>query len=284
MTGGEAVPRFDWAASTGDHWLANADRLEAQLAPISELLFSRAGLAPGLSVLDVGCGRGSTTRAAAMLIGDGRAIGLDLSPAMIAGARDLDPMQQCTWIAADATDADLSRLATDVVISRFGLMFFAEPIRAMANVRRALRPGGRLVAVAFQQRHESPFQHLLFTAAADAAAQHGLSLPLGAPDGGAFAFGRPEVVDQILREAGWTEVRFERHLVPLHIAGPGATPNEASRLLLGTGPIADWLASVDRVVRDDIIGAMEQELTSHFDGVGMCLDAGVALITAETAG
>jgi SAM-dependent methyltransferase len=150
VSGSNGGPRFDWAASTADHWLDNADRLEAQLVPISELLFSRAGLTPSLSVLDVGCGRGSTTRAAATLIGKGRAIGLDLSAEMISGARDLDVMDTCTWIAGDATDADLGQLEIDVVISRFGLMFFAEPVRAMANVRSALRPGGRVVAVAWQ--------------------------------------------------------------------------------------------------------------------------------------
>jgi hypothetical protein len=71
-------------------------------------------------------------------------------------------------------------------------------------------------------------------------------------------------------------------MVPVYMAGPGATPNEASRLFLGTGPIASWLTNLDPVVRNDVIGAMEQELASHYDGVGMRLDAGVVVITAKT--
>ena len=271
----------------GAHWRSLASQCRpvgGSAGPISELLFNRAGLESGHSVLDVGCGRGSTTRAAAAMIGRGKAVGLDLSEEMISGARDLDPMDRCAWITADATDVDLSHLASDILISRFGLMFFPEPVRAILNVRRALRPNGRLVAVVWQQRHESPFQHLPFTAAGDAAARHGLSLPLGAPDGGAFSFGRPEIVEQVMQAAGWVNVSFERHQVPVHVAGPGATAAKAAELFLGTGPIATWLASLESSCRSDITGAMERELASHFDGTGIRQDAGIAVVTAKSPG
>lgn len=275
------MPEFDWAGASGRAWLAGADRLEAQLAPVTDVLLDRAALAPGESVLDVGCGRGSTTRAAAAAVGTGRVIGLDIADELVDAARGLDPDGRCEWVVADAQAAALDGLGVDVVLSRFGVMFFRDPLLAFVNLAGAVRPGGRLCVAAWQNRDRSPFQAVPIAAATAAAAEMGLQPPVGPSDGGAFSLGDAGRVKDLLTMAGWSDVGHEPLTVTLHAGGPGASPAEAAALFGAIGPFGEWLRAIDSGSAGRIVSAMETALIPFHGPTGVVIDGAIAIVTAR---
>ena len=135
------------------HWVANQARYDRMHAPFTALILRAAALRAGLNVLDVGCGSGGTTLAAARLVAPGRALGLDLSGPMLARAQadaEAAGLDNVAFRQGDAQVEPLEPGRFDTVISRFGVMFFADPVAAFANIRSATRPGGRLVFACWQ--------------------------------------------------------------------------------------------------------------------------------------
>ena len=137
----------DWAGDSAKRWASQADRLEAQLIPVSEVLFRAARLRAGEHVLDVGCGRGATTLEAARMVGrDGAVTGIDIAATLIDEARQFGAATpNVEFVIADAQRHDFDRAHFDVAISRFGVMFFDDAVAAFSKLRAAMRPGGRFV-------------------------------------------------------------------------------------------------------------------------------------------
>ena len=149
MTGSDGAPgsaSADWAGETSRRWAAQAGRLEAMLAPVDDILLRAAAIADGERVLDVGCGRGVTTRSVAAITGPGGTVtGLDISPTLVAEADRFPPSPSSApidWIAADAAAYPFPPDAFDAVVSRFGIMFFDDPVAAFANLRSGVRSDG----------------------------------------------------------------------------------------------------------------------------------------------
>ena len=137
-----------WNTDEGVHWAAHAERYDAMIAAFTQPLLDAATIGDSDSVLDIGCGNGQTSRLAARRAIRGRVVGLDLSGPMLARARDLAVAEGLTNVAFEQGDAQVRALVPasfDVAISRFGVMFFADPVAAFRNVGRGLRPRGRLV-------------------------------------------------------------------------------------------------------------------------------------------
>ena len=135
-----------WNGPGGQHWVDRQQRQDTVLAPVSDVLIARAGVKAGERIVDVGCGCGGTSFAFAAKTGPGgHVLGIDISAPMLARARELTPSNApVKFVLADATVHPFEPASFDLLASRFGVMFFAEPALSFANMRKALRPGGRI--------------------------------------------------------------------------------------------------------------------------------------------
>ena len=143
-----------WNSAEGaGRWIAHQDRHDRMLEPFLDMILGKAGIGSGDRVLDVGCGCGATTRAAAILARPGQVTGVDLAAAMLArasAAAQAARLSNTSFIEGDAQVHPFQPASFDVIISRFGLMFFDDPVAAFTNLRRAARPGGRLAFACWQ--------------------------------------------------------------------------------------------------------------------------------------
>lgn len=196
----------EWESSEGDHWATNADRYTRMLSDFEDIVTTEASYVPGERVLDVGCGSGDLTLAAARVVGgSGSVHGVDLSPAMLAVANAraaAEGVDNVTFEAADASTFRPEGAGFDVAVSRFGVMFFDDPTGAFAHLRSFMVPDGRLAFVCWQDLFANDWMIVPGAAVAEV-----LPLPVGddstAP--GAFAFADPERVTAILADAGFRQ-------------------------------------------------------------------------------
>ena len=277
-----------WRDLGGRSWLDNADRLEAMLAPVLEPLFGHAALRPGERVLDVGCGRGATTFVAAELVGaSGAVAAVDVSADLIADARssaasDRADRAPIDWIVADAQRGDLGDGRFDAVISRFGVMFFDDPVEAFANLRRATRDGGRVAIATWQPRDACDFQALGWQAIVGTLRSHGYAVDDPDPTAGPYAFGVDDVVRSVLDDAGWRNVDIHPVELALHYGGPGASPEDAVGTAMGMPALQSFLASHGDGASELATAALLDVFSAHHDGTGVRLDATIVMTTATT--
>lgn len=195
-------------AQAQEFWVREADRWDGTSGRFGDAMLEAADLAPGQRVLDVGCGAGSTTIAAARLVApNGAAVGVDTSAPALALARErsvASGVDGVRFIEADAQVYPFEPGAFDAVISRFGTMFFDDPVAAFVNLRHSLRPSGRLAVVAWQ----GPFESEWTTVAVKVAIAHfGHPPDLGAPGGpGPFAFADGDRFRSVVTKGGFRDV------------------------------------------------------------------------------
>jgi ubiquinone/menaquinone biosynthesis C-methylase UbiE len=196
----------DWQGHSGHAWVEAQQILDRLFQPIEDRLVEIVFAGTGSSVLDVGCGTGSTLLSAARLVrSKGHCAGIDISEAMIAAARCRASAEDLwvDFICGDAQDHGFIPGSFDIIISRFGVMFFDAPEQAFANLRSALRPGGELRCIAWRGPEENPFM----TTAERAARSLLANIPRRLPDApGQFAFAERSRIAQILRDSGWSEI------------------------------------------------------------------------------
>ena len=281
-----------WTQDRVDRWLRQAAGIERQLAPVSEVLFAAARLRPGESVLDVGCGTGPTTLVAAEAVApNGRVVGMDISGDMLAAAASSVPagLAPIEWLEADAVTWEPDDAAYDVVLSRFGVMFFSDPSAAFANLARATGPGGRLAIAVWPSRDESEVFALPLQAAVRVfrsreirSLASGVELDefLARDDEGPFSLSDTTQLTALLHDAGWSDVEIERHTLDLPFGG-GLSPVDAAAAALDFGPTRILLTGAG----DDVIRAAQDAIAeafaAHLDGDRhVVLSAGVLIVTA----
>ena len=226
-----------WDKEAGPKWVREARAMDALLAPVLEALLARAAPREGEQVLDVGCGSGASSLALAVRVGPGgHVLGADISAPLLAAARaraEAAGLSQLEFRQCDAETEAFAPAATDLIFSRFGVMFFEDPAAAFANMARALRPGGRLWIAAWGEIAENPS----FTLPAAVAREvFGGAPPRGDPDGpGPFAFREVARIRAILEAAGLSEVAVEA--APLALPAPASTEALAD-LMCEIGPVA----------------------------------------------
>ena len=231
-----------WNGKVGETWARMQERMDRALTPVTAALLSLAAPQPGEDALDIGCGSGETTLALAGAVGDdGNATGVDISEPLLARARQRaqDMLSDADFINADAATHH-DEIGYDLIVSRFGVMFFDDPAAAFANIRALAAPGGRLCFACWQPPVENGWATFPLTALAALLPTQALSDP-HAP--GPFAFADPERVHAILAGAGWSDIVF--HAVPFTmVIGEGDEPVAAAVVFnLRIGPAA-------RAIRD----------------------------------
>ena len=200
-----------WNDTAGRTWADLQDRIDRQIRPLGLAAMDRLAPAPGEQVLDVGCGCGDTSLELARRVGpEGGVLGLDISAPMLEVARGRAVASGAPNLDFQEADAQTASLPDDrdAVFSRFGVMFFADPAAAFGNLRRSLRPGGRLAFVCWRPLAENLWMRLPAEAAA------GLVPPAPPPEPGTpgpFAFADPDRVRGILAEAGFTGIDISPH-------------------------------------------------------------------------
>jgi SAM-dependent methyltransferase len=259
------------------HWLTQRDRYDRMLGVLSDPLFEGARLQAGDRLLDIGCGCGATTRAAAQRVAPGSAVGMDLSKPMLECARGIAADDHITNVSFEAADVQVHLFepaAFDAVISRFGTMFFSDPVTAFANVRRATRPGGRLAFVSWQPREANEW--LVVPGAA--LAEH-LPLPAPAAPGapGMFAFAEPDRARQVLGDAGWRDIAISPRHVSMLVGG-GGTLDDAVEFLRTGSMGRTILAGAEPATATRALASVRDALAPFAGADGVRLGAAVWLV------
>jgi ubiquinone/menaquinone biosynthesis C-methylase UbiE len=270
-----------WNGPGGVRWAERQASQDILLAPVAEILIDRAKPAPGERVIDVGCGSGATTNAFAQKVGlSGHVFGIDVSGPMLDRARQVTPKEApVDYALADATVYPFDPESFDLLASRFGVMFFADPVRSFANLRRALRPTGRLAFACWREPRENPWMMTPL----QAVYQHVPKLPQMAPeDPGPFAFASEERVRRILGEAGFKDIALEACPLALDLA-IGRGLEAAVQGALEIGPASRALDGHPAEVRAAAANTVRETLARFVDGSSVRLPGSIWLVTARVS-
>src|SRR6267143_3574060 len=268
-----------WNGPGGQHWTDRQQTQDILLAPVSDILIDRAKPRAGERIVDVGCGCGATTIAFARKVGpSGHVFGIDVSAPMLARARQIAPAgMPVDFVLADATVYPFVSASLDLMVSRFGVMFFAEPAVSFANMQRALRPSGRLTFVCWREPRDNPWLMMPL----QAVYKHVPKLPqLGPEDPGPFSFASEQRVIRILSEAGFAGIEMERCDLSLDVA-VGRGLDAAVEAALEIGPAARALEGHPPDVRAAAANSIREGLAPFASGRAVPLAGSLWIVTAS---
>jgi SAM-dependent methyltransferase len=271
-----------WNGAVGQRW---TDRQEAQdvlLRPVDERLFASASVQRGERAIDIGCGCGATTIALAREVAPGgEVLGLDISEQMLGRARERAGAEpSVTFALADATIYKFASRAADIAISRFGVMFFADPVIAFVNLRTGLRTGGRLVLACWRAAKLNPWMTLPLREAS----KHAPPLPeTGPEDPGPFSFASDERIRNILAASGYGDIALAPHDFELDLAG-GRGLDAAVETAMSIGPASRSLRDQSEDVRAAAAADIRSAFAPHARGASVPLGAAMWIVTAVNPG
>ncbi len=266
-----------WDGDEGEQWTENADRYDAVAAPYSRRLMAAARIAAGNPVLDIGCGTGESTRRAAREASSGSALGVDLSARMLKRAQELsrdEGISNIDFLQADAQVRRFDESAFNVVISRFGAMFFSDPVAAFRNVATAVRPGGRLALLSWQELAKNEW--LASFRDALAAGRNLPTPPAGAP--GPFGLADAGAVQHILGEAGLDDVELVALEEPICF---GTDVSDAWPFVVGMGIVKGLTEGLDDDTTTQALDQLRGALEEHESEAGVTFASSAWLITAR---
>ena len=263
-----------WDGDQGAFWASHAEHFDTAVAGYDHRLFAAAAINAGEQVMDIGCGTGQTTLAAARSAAPGSALGIDLSARMIESARrtaEREGVANARFIQADAQIHPFPEQAFDVVLSRTGTMFFGDAVAAFTNIAGAMRPDGRLVLLVWQ-----PFARNEFIVAISTALAAGRDFPAPPPEApGPFSMGDPARVRTVLTQAGFSTPSFDSLTEPMYF---GRDPQDAYQFVIG---LAGWmLHGLDDDGRARATSALRASLEAHHTAQGVAYASAAWLITA----
>jgi SAM-dependent methyltransferase len=267
-----------WNRTAGRRWTDRQEEQDELLRPISALLMAAAGAEPGLKVIDIGCGCGDTTLdLAARVSPGGQVLALDISEPMLERARERAPAGlPARFVLADATIHDFEPGWADLAASRFGVMFFANPARSFANLRKGLKSRARLAFVCWREAKQNPWM----TIPLREAKKHAPPLPETNPeDPGPFAFADDQRVRRVLGAAGFADIDVAPRDLDLDVAiGRGLDAAVASAM--GIGPTSRILDGQSDAVRAAAAADIKKALAERAKGDSVPLGAAIWIVTA----
>ena len=272
-----------WNDGVGDAWSTHADHFDVTLEPMGEAVLDRLRVGPGDRVVDIGCGTGATTVRLARAVAPAMVTGVDLSVPMLATARRravAAKVANVEFIESDVEAAPFATAAFDVAFSRFGVMFFPDPVRAVGHIRRSLVDRGRLGFVCFHEAAANPF---IVVPVMTAAAHLPMLPPTDPTAPGPFSLGDPERTRTILDAAGFTDVVIETGPTSATLGAADDLEGLARRVLEQNPGLGPALSAATAAQQQAAVAATAAVLADHVaDGV-VSLAAGTWIVTA-TAG
>jgi SAM-dependent methyltransferase len=266
-----------WDGEEGDRWTEHEERYDASARRHGVRLLEAARISANDHVLDIGCGCGGSTRDAARAAASGLALGVDLSSRMIERARERSRAEGITNVRFEQADAQVypfQERAFDLTISRFGAMFFGDPVAAFQNIGRALRPSGRLALLAWQELGSNEWVSALRGALAA-----GRTLPQPPTDApGPFGLADPARVRRILTAAGFEGVDLQDVREPVYF---GTDADDAFNFVRTLGMTRGMLDGLDAATAERALEAARATLAEHDTGEGVFFDSRAWLITAR---
>jgi ubiquinone/menaquinone biosynthesis C-methylase UbiE len=253
-----------WNGAGGQRWLARERTNDRLLGPVGERLMERLSPRPGEFVLDIGCGCGASTIALARQVApNGHVLGVDVSALLLERARELVPAGLAVeFVLGDASIYPFEAGHADLLFSRFGVMFFADPARAFANIRAGLRPGARVGFACWRAPRENPW----FMLPLQAAYRHVPRLPEPGPeDPGPFSFASERRVRDILERAGFGAIQCEPVELVFDLA-EGRGLDVAVETSLGIGPAGRALEGQPPALRTAAAESIRAALAPYQDG------------------
>jgi SAM-dependent methyltransferase len=270
-----------WNGPGGQRWLDRQQQQDALLAPIAELLMDRAAATAGESVLDIGCGCGTTSIALARAVAPrGRVLGVDVSAPLLARARQLAPKGlPIDFALGDAAVFPFEAGGADLLFSRFGVMFFADPTRSFVNIRGGLRGGARVVLACWREPRENSWLLLPL----QEAYRHVPRLPEVGPEApGPFSLASEPRVRRILTDAGFTAVKLEPINLSLDLAD-GRGLDAAVDTALSIGPASRALDGQPPALRTAAAVSVRAALARYQVGNRVPLPGAIWIVTATNA-
>jgi SAM-dependent methyltransferase len=282
VTDPNQAQREHWV-DLGRDWTAAAAAMEHRLGGWGEAAIEHVGVANGERAVDIGCGAGGTTISLARAVGDqGAAVGLDISATMLVEARQAAAASGLANVTFEEGDAQIYPFEPgrfDLAFSRFGVMFFADPVRAFANVGRGLRAGGRLGFACWGLPADNPAQ-----ARVRAAVARVVDVPpidLDAP--GPHSLGTEAVLRRVLGAAGFVDLRLQLLRREAPIGGTARSAEEMVDGLLMTGPARDVVTRQPQL-KPQLAAELLAEFGTKWKPGGMWLPAAVWMVAARWAG
>ena len=264
-----------WKGPGGTMWLGAYDRIQRGIVGFGEIVLQAANARRGERVLDIGCGTGGTTAELAHAVGpNGSVLGVDISEPLVGAAR-AQGLGNAAFEVGDATTYSFEAQSFDLVFSRFGVMFFADPVAAFANIRRALRPSGRLVFICWRTPAENPWAAVPMRAAMPFLPP--IERP-GPDDPGQYSFGDRARVERILDQAGFSDLSIEP--VDLMLNQGKDIPTVMERIG-DFGPLARAFKDVDPEQVVKAKDAIAEALKPHATADGVQLAGACWLVRAK---
>jgi SAM-dependent methyltransferase len=281
MAGDNAAMAELWNGPSGENWIRFDEHHDRGLRPWGEAVLAAAAPAAGERVLDIGCGTGWMTRAAARAVGDGPALGVDISEMLVARATAKAEEEGVPNVAFTVDDAQVHPFEAgglDLAISRFGVMFFADPVAAFANVGRALAPGGRLAVACWQ---ELAHNHWILVPFGAMTAEVGRPEPPPPDAPGPWSLADPDRVRSVLGAAGFTGVGLHTVEAPMFM---GDTVDEAYEFIRASSNARLLLEGKDPEAVARALDALHTALESVAVGnEGLALPGRAWVVTATRA-
>ena len=270
-----------WSDIKGDLWVTLQPRIDTMLATFGDKALDTLNPQSGERILEIGCGTGTTTLALGGRVGtSGEILAADLSRPMLNKAierANVSAEHPITFVEADAQVHSFPTAAFDAVYSRFGVMFFDDPIAAFRNIGKAVRPGGRMAYVCWADRKANPWIRI-----PAGAAKTCLDLPAPPPDDapGQFSMENEDRVQQILHDAGWSDIGLERFTVDGSIGSDAA---DAARFITKMGPMSEPFALADSDTQNKTLQVIEEALTPYSNDSGVTLGFSTWIVSAMQA-